>query len=260
VGHCSACGIETPTRCSGCKRIYYCSTKCQNSDWASHKEYCIKVTRERKEQEVTEKQLLDKLRKVAACPSKIMGVWTPEGSGSSSGDFNSVAWNSNIYHAAIKVHENPCQAFAFSLLVRISCTMDIPEKYLKGGGLFNLLKGQKYKILKYARECKRLFASTEGTCGGGGSWVIPTESIRKIQRVEGKLFHNALIRGTEKDACLMMMVLTTGVFVKSNEMSNEFFMEKVKVNVKHLWTWYQEVKVSQCKMPLTALWKKIEEK
>ena len=28
------------TKCSGCKRAYYCSSECQHNDWKKHKQYC----------------------------------------------------------------------------------------------------------------------------------------------------------------------------------------------------------------------------
>jgi len=36
---CKKFGLSLP-KCSGCKKVYYCSKECQNSDWKTHKEIC----------------------------------------------------------------------------------------------------------------------------------------------------------------------------------------------------------------------------
>lgn len=42
---CANCGgVENTKRCSGCKSVWYCSTKCQTIDWkANHKKQCKKL-------------------------------------------------------------------------------------------------------------------------------------------------------------------------------------------------------------------------
>ena len=39
---CNACGTQTSTRCSACKKIYYCGSSCQKDDWKEHKTQCKK--------------------------------------------------------------------------------------------------------------------------------------------------------------------------------------------------------------------------
>jgi hypothetical protein len=40
---CAVCSrMETPPkRCAGCKTVYYCSRKCQQQDWSSHRRDCL---------------------------------------------------------------------------------------------------------------------------------------------------------------------------------------------------------------------------
>jgi hypothetical protein len=38
---CKACGEECHSRCSGCKRVLYCSRECQIRDWNIHKADCL---------------------------------------------------------------------------------------------------------------------------------------------------------------------------------------------------------------------------
>ena len=37
---CSICATPTRNLCNGCRKIYYCSTECQSSDWKKHKKIC----------------------------------------------------------------------------------------------------------------------------------------------------------------------------------------------------------------------------
>lgn len=37
---CACCGINCKKRCSICKAVYYCSVKCQQADWKTHKHTC----------------------------------------------------------------------------------------------------------------------------------------------------------------------------------------------------------------------------
>lgn len=37
---CQTCLKETDARCSKCKKVYYCSAKCQKTDWLKHKPIC----------------------------------------------------------------------------------------------------------------------------------------------------------------------------------------------------------------------------
>lgn len=37
---CAVCTTPTAKKCGSCKVVYYCSQKCQSSDWANHKEKC----------------------------------------------------------------------------------------------------------------------------------------------------------------------------------------------------------------------------
>lgn len=41
-GHmpCKQCGTPTKQKCSGCKKMYYCSRECQKQDWKAHKVAC----------------------------------------------------------------------------------------------------------------------------------------------------------------------------------------------------------------------------
>lgn len=39
-GSCKICHNFTKMKCSGCRNIYYCSSKCQKKDWKTHKKYC----------------------------------------------------------------------------------------------------------------------------------------------------------------------------------------------------------------------------
>lgn len=41
--HCHVCSTETTSKCAGCKKIYYCSQKCQKADWKEHKKVCGKT-------------------------------------------------------------------------------------------------------------------------------------------------------------------------------------------------------------------------
>lgn len=38
---CKMCGREASERCAKCKKVYYCSEKCQKTDWKFHKSNCI---------------------------------------------------------------------------------------------------------------------------------------------------------------------------------------------------------------------------
>ena len=38
------CGLPTTIRCSGCKKVYYCSKEHQLADWPSHKKVCNKFS------------------------------------------------------------------------------------------------------------------------------------------------------------------------------------------------------------------------
>lgn len=40
---CEICGVKTKLSCSGCKKQWYCSKKCQIQDWKNHKEFCQKL-------------------------------------------------------------------------------------------------------------------------------------------------------------------------------------------------------------------------
>lgn len=39
---CAVCSKEAAKRCSGCKTVYYCSSKCQTTHWIDHKKTCCK--------------------------------------------------------------------------------------------------------------------------------------------------------------------------------------------------------------------------
>lgn len=41
---CQVCGHEAIKYCAGCKKVYYCSDKCQKADWKNHKKFCNKST------------------------------------------------------------------------------------------------------------------------------------------------------------------------------------------------------------------------
>lgn len=43
---CAACGdsLASNKRCSRCKRVYYCSPRCQRADWANHRSICVPTT------------------------------------------------------------------------------------------------------------------------------------------------------------------------------------------------------------------------
>ncbi len=59
--HCSGCikgeGV-TLSRCSGCKKVYYCSSQCQRDDWYYHKMECAQMV-------VGEKRLTTTMRIVS---------------------------------------------------------------------------------------------------------------------------------------------------------------------------------------------------
>ncbi|KAF7351652.1 MYND-type domain-containing protein [Mycena sanguinolenta] len=37
---CESCGVSATVQCSGCKKVWYCSKKCQESDWDGHLVNC----------------------------------------------------------------------------------------------------------------------------------------------------------------------------------------------------------------------------
>jgi hypothetical protein len=37
---CVVCGVDCTTRCSSCKKIFYCSRDCQRKNWSHHKLWC----------------------------------------------------------------------------------------------------------------------------------------------------------------------------------------------------------------------------
>lgn len=37
---CSICGTSATKKCGKCKKVYYCSEKCQRGDWCNHKKIC----------------------------------------------------------------------------------------------------------------------------------------------------------------------------------------------------------------------------
>eukprot|EP01084_Bolivina_argentea_P128994 227901_1 len=37
---CAVCTASANKRCSGCKRVYYCSEQCQSNHWKQHKKEC----------------------------------------------------------------------------------------------------------------------------------------------------------------------------------------------------------------------------
>ena len=48
--YCNACSIkldESAKKCSKCKKVYYCSTACQKTNWKKHKIECTVAKKER---------------------------------------------------------------------------------------------------------------------------------------------------------------------------------------------------------------------
>lgn len=43
---CNKCGKEGNKRCSKCKKVFYCSIKCQKDDWKDHKVICKMICKE----------------------------------------------------------------------------------------------------------------------------------------------------------------------------------------------------------------------
>ena len=43
---CGSCGDEAARRCMACLGVYYCSRRCQMSDWAQHKPTCVRRVEE----------------------------------------------------------------------------------------------------------------------------------------------------------------------------------------------------------------------
>ncbi|KAJ7716594.1 hypothetical protein DFH07DRAFT_354324 [Mycena maculata] len=40
---CASCGVSAGVRCSSCKKVWYCSKKCQQDDWSSHLVDCYRA-------------------------------------------------------------------------------------------------------------------------------------------------------------------------------------------------------------------------
>lgn len=40
TNYCQVCAREASKKCSGCKKVYYCSVECQKAHWKTHKEVC----------------------------------------------------------------------------------------------------------------------------------------------------------------------------------------------------------------------------
>lgn len=40
IKHCQICSKQATKFCTGCKKVYYCSEKCQKADWKNHKQSC----------------------------------------------------------------------------------------------------------------------------------------------------------------------------------------------------------------------------
>ncbi|KAJ7651217.1 hypothetical protein FB45DRAFT_997856 [Roridomyces roridus] len=41
---CASCGVSAGVRCAGCKRVWYCSQKCQKDDWSGHLVDCYAIS------------------------------------------------------------------------------------------------------------------------------------------------------------------------------------------------------------------------
>ena len=42
MSSCNSCGqADSTKRCGACRKVYYCSEKCQKNDWKSHKPNCV---------------------------------------------------------------------------------------------------------------------------------------------------------------------------------------------------------------------------
>ena len=75
INICNSCGKRVPkkdSRCSRCKKVFYCSIDCQRKDWPIHKFYCkipsegikvIELDKEKKKEKTDAEKKLEKVYK-----------------------------------------------------------------------------------------------------------------------------------------------------------------------------------------------------